>query len=211
MTGALSRKPRPGRQPRNTAELYLDTQTGKLRIAKADGTDVAIEDTQAILTRLGSAKGTVLVSLGASRWGVLAVGADGLALIADSTATSGLAWGGSWDAAIAATVQTTDATVTTCGTYTLADQKACHVSVKVVALQTATNGAGYVLEATFRRNGANVTQVGATTLVIADEDVGLALGTATLDASGTSIRVRVTGVAATTISWRARGTVVLAP
>ena len=109
-------------------------------------------------------------------------------------------------------VQTTDATVTTDGTYTLADQKVAHVTAKVVALKSdASTGGTWVLEAAFRRNGAGVSQIGTTTLLTATKDVAAATWSATIDASGTDIRIRVTGQAATTINWSASATIRLGP
>ena len=109
-------------------------------------------------------------------------------------------------------VQTTDATVTTCGTYTLADQKVAHVTAKVVALKSdASTGGTWVLEAAFRRNGASVSQIGTTTLLIATKDVAAATWSATIDASGTDIRIRVTGQAAVTANWSSSATIKLGP
>lgn len=99
-------------------------------------------------------------------------------------------------------VQTTDATVTTCGQKTPSQDGIVKVRVRVFGLRsTLAEGAGYVLEATFRRNGGVVAQVGATTAVATHEDV--AAWNATLDTDGTNIRCRVTGAAGVTINWDA--------
>lgn len=73
------------------AILYLDQSSGKVRVRK-QGSDVAIEDEQAILTRVGAlAKGKIIVST-ASSWSGLAVGTNNQVLTADSTTTEGIKW-----------------------------------------------------------------------------------------------------------------------
>lgn len=107
------------------------------------------------------------------------------------------------DNAFAGSVQTTDATVTTCASYTPTDGKTSMITVTVAAHKTDhTAGDFAVLMAGFYRNGGTVTQIGSTTAVVATST-----WTATLDVSGTSVRVRVTGAGATTINWRATATV----
>lgn len=106
--------------------------------------------------------------------------------------------------------QTTDATQKTLGTYTPADATAINVKVQVVGRKSdGSQAAGYLLEATFRRSGSTTTQVGSTTAVATHEDD--ASWDATLDASGTDVRVRVTGKASTTIDWTAVGMAAIAP
>lgn len=100
-------------------------------------------------------------------------------------------------------IQTTDATVTDISTFQTEPSKAYLLDANVVALNTAlTTAAGYKVYAVFRTSAAGVlTQVGATTVSPSIEDTGA--WAATADASGTTIRVRATGAAATTINWRA--------
>jgi len=100
-------------------------------------------------------------------------------------------------------VQTSDATVTSLSTFTTKPSKAYLVTAKVVALNATdlTQGAGYVRYASFRTDAAGVlTQIGATAATATIEDN--AAWDATIDASGTDIRVRVTGAAATLVNWR---------
>lgn len=107
------------------------------------------------------------------------------------------------DNSFAGSVQTTDATVTTCASFTPTDGKTSAVTVTVAAHKTDhTAGDFATLIAAFYRNGGTVTQIGSTTAVVATST-----WTATLDVSGTSVRVRVTGAVATTINWRATATI----
>lgn len=97
------------------------------------------------------------------------------------------------------TVQTTDATVTTVASFTTATGAAYLGKVMVVAQQTNVSNA-YELTFRFENVGGTVNiglvQTDYTSEDDADWDV-------TIDASGTSLRVRVTGEAATTIDWTA--------
>lgn len=108
------------------------------------------------------------------------------------------------------TASTTDATVTTCGTYAVPDLSTVFLTSTVVAHRDDhTQGAGYQVEGVFRRSGGTVTQVGATLSVLAAEDN--VLWDATYDVSGTDVRVRVTGAAATNLSWKSRISAVVVP
>ena len=100
------------------------------------------------------------------------------------------------------TDQTTDATVTTAATVATESDVAYHVVARIVAYETPSGNeaAGYERAATFKNDGGTLTQVGSTTALATHEDTGG--WDATLDASGTTIRARVTGAAATTINWR---------
>jgi hypothetical protein len=105
---------------------------------------------------------------------------------------------------IDATVSTTDATVTTCGVFPTASNQVYHVEVRVVARETVASAeaASYKLLGTFKNDGGVLSPVGSVTVEHAGEDtVGW---DATLDASGTDIRTRVTGAAATNIDWKSR-------
>lgn len=112
-----------------------------------------------------------------------------------------------WDTSFGATVTTTDATVTTCGSVTPTDLNVVRIVAHIVATKSSHDaGAAYWITGVFRRSGGTVTQISSTTTIdVAEDD---ATWNATLDVSGTSVRVRVTGKAATTINWRTRGTVV---
>lgn len=75
------------------------------------------------------------------------------------------------------------------------------VLARVTARETADSdeAAGYILAATFKRDGNVLAIVGAATVVHSAEDTGG--WAATLDADGDDIRVRVTGAAATLVKW----------
>jgi hypothetical protein len=98
------------------------------------------------------------------------------------------------------TVQTTDATVTTVDSVTLAEGKAYLVEVSVAAKEGDTNRAGYVRRACVYRPAA-----GSATLQGSVQDAltveSEAAWDCTIDVSGNDARVRVTGEAATTINW----------
>lgn len=102
-------------------------------------------------------------------------------------------------------VQTTDATVTDVSTFTTVPSKVFYVIAEIAAINAGdlTTGAAYVRSAAFRTSAAGVlTIIGAVATTVTIEDT--AGWDATIDASGTDIRVRVTGAAATTVNWRAQ-------
>lgn len=106
------------------------------------------------------------------------------------------------DAGDVQTVSTTDATETSIGTYTTADDYVYHVEAEVLGtVNGGGNAATYKLIASFKNDSGTLSQIGSTTTVHSAEDA--AGWDATIDSSGTDIRVRVTGVAATNIDWRA--------
>jgi len=99
-----------------------------------------------------------------------------------------------------ATVQTTDATVTTVDSFTLAEGKTYLVEATVVAKEGDTNRATYVRRAcVYRPAAGSATLEGSVqdSLTIESE----AAWDCTIDVSGNDARVRVTGEAATTINW----------
>ena len=103
---------------------------------------------------------------------------------------------------IAADVQTTDATVTTLASGTVATNTMLTIEVDVTAKQsTFTNTAGYKRIATARDSGGILNLVGTVTAPHTVEAV--AGWDCTIDVSANDWRVRVTGAAATTINWRA--------
>jgi len=101
----------------------------------------------------------------------------------------------------AGSVSTTDATTTTMITVTTATDTAYHVVAQGIGVNTDdySEVGSYYRVATFKNDGGTLSQVGSTTEVHAQEDVaGWNVG---LSTSGTNIRVRVTGAAATNINW----------
>lgn len=97
-------------------------------------------------------------------------------------------------------VQTTDATATTIDSFTLASNTAVIVTSVFSAIKSDGTQAGlYVRSAAFRNSGGTVTQLGTTVDAGSYADDGA--WAATIDFTGTTIRARVTGKAATTIRW----------
>lgn len=96
---------------------------------------------------------------------------------------------------------TTDATVTTAWAFTLTDNTTYTVYARVTADSSGADSAGYIRAVTVKRAGAGAVIVGAVTNVHTAEDV--AGWDCTFDVSGNDVRLRVTGAAATTITWQA--------
>ena len=107
---------------------------------------------------------------------------------------------------VEASVETTDATVTTLATLPLEDGKTSQIVADIVARRTggasgtAGDGAGYRIIGTYRRVSA-----GAATLigsVTADHTAESQAGwDATLTVSGNDVLVRVTGATGNNLSW----------
>jgi hypothetical protein len=100
-----------------------------------------------------------------------------------------------------ASVQTTDATVTSLFTWTITDECVTTVVVEVDAIKSdGSVTASYVRRVRIKRDGGTVT-VGTVETTFTDEEAGFASCDVTIDNSTSTGRVRVTGVAATTIDW----------
>lgn len=110
---------------------------------------------------------------------------------------------------IRARVATTDATVTTLFTATVPVNHTVIVSGYVVARRTggsggaANDGAGYRVEFCAKNTSGTAALIGAGTVTVLGESQ--AGWDVTLDASGGTIRVRVTGAANNNVSWRFTG------
>lgn len=100
-------------------------------------------------------------------------------------------------------VNTTDATVTTAATFTTRSNNGYLAIAKVVAIGTADYAevSTHWREACFKNNAGTLTLVGASRTVATDNE-STAGWDCSIDASGTDIRVRVTGAAATAITWK---------
>lgn len=101
-------------------------------------------------------------------------------------------------------VNTTDATQTTAATFQTRTDKGYVVIATITAINTTTFAAmaSYYLRAAFLNDGGTLAQQGSTQAIAAAlETAALSGADATLDASGTEIRARVTGVAATNLTW----------
>lgn len=102
-------------------------------------------------------------------------------------------------------VATTDATVTTLHTYTLATSYSAMLVAHVVARRTggssgtANDSAGYIIRAMVKNVSGTATIVGAVSASFTAEDQ--AAWDATIDVTGATARVRVTGAANNNVTW----------
>ena len=109
------------------------------------------------------------------------------------------------------TAQTLNATPFDIASYTPADNKAITVQSSIVARRSdGAAGSTYRLFGGFRRSGGTVTQIGTTKIIAFVQDTGFNTD-ATFSVSGTTISVRVTGLLATIIDWRAQGDIKIVP
>lgn len=105
---------------------------------------------------------------------------------------------------ITATVDTTTATVTTLDSFTIPTNSVVLVEAKILARRTGGavgavgDSASYIRRARYKNVGGTVTVLSVTTEYTSEDVAGY---NATLDATGTTGRVRVTGVANTNITW----------
>lgn len=100
-----------------------------------------------------------------------------------------------------ASVQTTDATATSAFTWTITDEAVTVVTVEACAVKSdGTATASYVRRVRIKRDGGTVT-VGTVESTFTDEEAGFSTCDVTIDNSGSTGRVRVTGVLVTTIDW----------
>lgn len=98
-------------------------------------------------------------------------------------------------------VNTTDATQTVAATVSTDTDRLYVLTAIIGAVDTGdyNEGASYGRVATFKNDGGTVTQIGSTTSLWTHEDT--AGWDVDFNISGTTIRVRVTGAAATNITW----------
>lgn len=106
----------------------------------------------------------------------------------------------------ASDLSTTDATPTAFSTgglpYTMPDKTACDVVVTIVGKQAASaNMTCLDFRARYYRNGGSATLVGA--IIAGSNQHTFSTETATVLLSGNTIAPQVTGIAATSISWKA--------
>jgi len=100
-------------------------------------------------------------------------------------------------------VQTTDATVTTIASVSVAEDQALVVDGIIVGVQDDHSEAvGGRFMAVFRRATAgNVTLVGSVDSSVQEDSGGAPTFTLDADTSSQTARIRITGVAATNINW----------
>lgn len=149
------------------------------------------------LTDLDTAQGTTFAAADVGK--VVRIDDDGdggnYFVVTASTPVFGLI-----DVKIQAEVQTTDATETTLYSFTTSTDYNYHVSCDIIAgVDTGGNAAAYTRLAAFKNDSGTLSQIGSTaTPLTAENAAGWDL---TIDSSGTAIRIRCTGAAATTINW----------
>jgi trimeric autotransporter adhesin len=96
-------------------------------------------------------------------------------------------------------ITTTDATVTTAYTQPVAASKTIIMTTNITAIRSnLTAGAAYVIKGAFKNNAGTVTQIQTTIKEAFEDDLAWDVN---YSISGTNVLVRVTGVAATTITW----------
>ncbi len=101
-------------------------------------------------------------------------------------------------------VQTTNATITTLGTpITVTTGRLIRVISEVIARRTdvAGDAAWFVVRAVYLESGGALTAVKAPEVVDSSKTAGASAWLCVLDASGVTVRTRVTGEAAKTIKW----------
>jgi hypothetical protein len=103
-----------------------------------------------------------------------------------------------------AALQTTDAVQVSAFTFAVADDTVVSITAKVTALQSGQGtGKSFWLFGSARKAGAAAAVLlgAALAIVTAQGDAGAVLWDAVIDLSSPNLRIRVTGVAATTINW----------
>ena len=76
------------------------------------------------------------------------------------------------------------------------------VWAQISAISTgATEGAGWILSATFKNVSGTLTKIGATTAIITHKDTGTTAWLTSINVVGTDIEIQTAGEAATTIDW----------
>ena len=104
--------------------------------------------------------------------------------------------------AYSGSVTTTDATVTTVLSFTPPDEGTTLVEASIIGVKSdGSASAAYKVFATVGRDGGTTSLIGAATQAHVGESA--AGYNATIDVSDPSVRIRVTGVAATTFKWYA--------
>lgn len=156
-------------------------------------------------------RGDIIVR-GASADQRLAVGASGRYLRSDGTDPS---WaqvqaadiaGAPWSSVVPpTTVETNDATTTTLATIATIASRSYAVDLVVVSTRSPTDVVAWKLLATVHSDGGGTLTLNDV-LVHGPTDGGASTMAATVDVSGTDIRVRVTGLVAT-VDWSVTGTV----
>jgi len=109
-----------------------------------------------------------------------------------------------------ASVSTTDETVTTVQTITIPASTTLSFDGYVVSRRTggasgtAEDGASYRVEGVFKNAAGTATSIGSSITVIGESQAGWDV---TIDATGATARIRVTGAASNSITWTWTGNI----
>lgn len=170
------------------------------------------EPTSASAFTVTTTRGDLIVR-GASADQRLAIGAAARYLRSDGTDPS---WsqllaadltGAPWSSVLApAEVETNDATTTTLASIATAASRSYAVEVTVVSTRSPAAVVAWKLLATVHSDGGGTLTLNDV-LIHGPTDAGASGMAATVDVSGSSIRVRVTGLGGTSVSWSVAGTV----
>lgn len=100
-----------------------------------------------------------------------------------------------------ASTQTSNATPVNAFTWTIPDEAVSSITVEASAIRSdGSVTASYIRRCRIKRDGGTVT-VGTVAEVYTDEEGGFSAADVTINNSGSTGRVQVTGIAATTIDW----------
>lgn len=112
-----------------------------------------------------------------------------------------------WMAPVQYGVATTDATLTTARTLTVADTTSYLIEARIVARQTGGaagavgDTAAFVIQGTFEATGGSVTQTGATQAAYTENSVDATWAVA-FSVSGLTVKIDVTGAVNKNLTWR---------
>jgi hypothetical protein len=193
--------------------LQYSTGSTRLELLHVSGAQLIMNDNGSVsLAATSSGDGAALTASGA----VEIFSSTGHVLIDSTAATSlgrvkvdGVDVGFFADATFGSfsNTTTTDATITTLGTYTAVDGAVYRVECTATAIRSNdAEGASYRRETTFRCLAGSCSVLGTPDV---DDDEDVAAWDLTLDSTALTIRVRFTGAAATTIDSRANCSVTL--
>jgi len=149
-----------------------------------------------ILTNIGNTGTDFVASTGALTLAGVLTANGGVSVVSGN---------GTHGATVLGTVTTTDATQTAFSTtFDPGTNVPLELTCRVYGRKDATDSASYLITAGFNDNAGTLSLVGSVTALATHESGGAAAWDATMDASGGTARVLVTGAAATTISWGMR-------
>lgn len=117
------------------------------------------------------------------------------------TSDDGTAYTPPTDTTIHGRVSTSDATTTSLLRLTVPDATLITVRARIRARSTGHNGALYVIEGAFKRNGGSLTPVGSAVVKTVEKEDVSSWNADLVVYSSSQVEVNVTGAAATAITW----------